>query len=98
MVTRIGGFRKGTRNKLRKNVRTRGKISLTKFFQTFNLGDKVILNAEPAYQKGMYFPRFHGKIGIISKKIGTVYEVSIKDINKSKTLIVHPVHLKSLNN
>lgn len=97
MVKRIGGFRKNTRNKLRKPVKKRGKISLTRFFQTFNIGDKVLLNAESAYQKGMYFPRFHGKTGVISKKVGTVYEVSIRDLNKPKTLIIHPVHLKKIN-
>ena len=96
MVTGIGGFRSKTRHKLSKNVRVRGKISLTRFFQKFKVNDKVILNAEPGYQKGMYFPRFHGNIGTISKKIGTCYEVSIKDNNKAKTLIVHPVHLKKI--
>lgn len=96
MVTRIGGFRKNTRHKLSKNVRTRGKISLTKFFQKFVTGDKVVLKAEPAYQKGMYFPRFHGKIGTISKQVGTCYEITMKDHNKEKTLVVHPVHLKKI--
>jgi len=93
MVTRTGGFRRKTRHKLKKNIRVRGKISLTRFFQTFTIGDKVVLNAEPGYQKGMYFPRFHGNMGTILKKIGTCYEVTIKDQNKFKTVIVHPVHL-----
>ncbi len=96
MVTRIGGFRKGTRYKLRKNVRSRGKISLTKFFQTFKLGDRVVLTAEPAIQKGMYFPRFHGKTAVVAKKIGTCYELEFNDQGKTKTLIVHPVHLRKV--
>jgi ribosomal protein L21E len=96
MVKRIGGFRRKTRHKLSKNVRRKGKISITKFFQKFKAGDKVILNAEPAYQKGMYYPRFHGRSATINKKLGTCYEVSVKDNNKSKNLIVHPVHLKKL--
>ncbi len=96
MVKRIGGSRRKTRHKLKKNVRTRGKISLTRFFQTFKMGDKVVLNAEPAYQKAMYFPRFHGLVGSVSKKVGTCYEVSIKDHDKNKVVIVHPVHLKKL--
>jgi ribosomal protein L21E len=94
MVTRIGGFRRKTRAKLRKNRRDRGKFTLTKFFQEFDAGQKVVLKAEPAYQNGMYFPRFHGKVGIIGDKKGRCYEVKIKDGNLQKNLVVHPIHLK----
>jgi len=96
MVKRVGGFRSRTRHKLKKNVRERGKLSLTRFFQVFKAGEKVVLSAEPAYQKGMYFPRFHGRMGTISKKLATCYEVKIKDQDKAKILIVHPVHLKKI--
>ena len=93
MVDRVGGFRRKTRYKMQKNVRAKGKISLRKYLQTFEVGDKVQLGAEPAVQKGMYFPRFYGKRGIVSKKVGTCYEVVIKDFTKEKTVVVHPVHL-----
>ncbi len=96
MVKRIGGFRRKTRHKLKKNYRRRGKISLSKYFQKFNTGDKVVLSAEPAVQKGMYFPRFHGMMGVIKANAGGCYQVSIKDGKKEKTLIVHPVHLKGV--
>jgi len=96
MVKRTGGFRRKTRHKLKKNVRTRGKISITRYFQKFIEGDKVLLVAEPAVQKGMYFPRFHGKAGIIKNRVGRCYEVSIKDGNKAKTVIVHAIHLKKV--
>lgn len=89
-----GGFRKKTRHKLSKNFRDKGKISLTKYFQVFNEGDKVCLVAEPAVQTGMYFPRFHGLAGVIKNKKGKCYEVEIYDQNAKKTVIVHPVHLK----
>ena len=94
MTKRIGGFRRKTRSKLRKTPRTKGKISLTKYFQEFNVNEKVILNAEPGYQKAMYHPRFHGKPGTIIGKQGNCYIIKIKDGGKSKELIVHPVHLK----
>ena len=96
MVKKTGGFRRKTRHKLSKPRRKKGKISIKKFFQSFEKGDKVSLNAEPAVQKGMYFPRFHGKTGIIKKKIGRCYNLLIKDGKKEKTLIVHPVHLKKI--
>ena len=93
MVKRIGGLRRKTRYKFRKEKRRRGKISFTRYFQTFNIGDKVHLSLESAVQKGMYHPRFMGRSGIINGKRGRCYKVTINDIGKEKTLIVHPVHL-----
>jgi large subunit ribosomal protein L21e len=94
MVMRIGGMRRKTRYKLKKEMRQKGKISLTKYFQTFDIGEQVYLLAEPAVQKGMYHPRFYGKSGTISGKRGKCYQVAIKDGAKNKNLLVHPVHLK----
>jgi len=94
MVQRIGGFRSKTRNKLSKNFREKGKISIKSYFQAFKTGDRVVLSAEPAVQKGMYFPRFHNKTGTITGKQGRCYEVAIVDFTKPKKLIVHPVHMK----
>lgn len=94
MVQRSGGFRRKTRHKLKKNIRQKGKISIHNYLQEFKSGDKVLLKAEPSIQKGMYFPRFHSKVGIITKKQGKCYKILIKDHNKEKILIVHPIHLK----
>ena len=91
-----GGFRRKTRSKLSKNYKEKGKISIRKFFQVFKPGQKVVLKAEPAYQKGMYYPRFHGKCGLVLKQKGECYEILIKDGNKDKMLIVHPIHLKKV--
>jgi large subunit ribosomal protein L21e len=96
MATRIGGARRKTRQKYTKNYKDRGKISLRRFLQTLEAGDKVALNAETAVQRGMYFRRFHGKIGTVSKRLGSCYEVIIRDYDKEKHLIVHPVHLRKL--
>ena len=96
MVERRGGFRRKTRHKLRRNKFLRGKLSLRRYFQSFEPGNKVVLSAESNVQKGMYFPRFHGKIGIIKGKKGSCYQISIKDGGKEKTLVVHPVHLRGV--
>jgi len=96
MAKRIGGMRRKTRYKFKKERREKGKVSMTNYFQSFNVGDKVYLGVEPAIQKGMYHPRFVGKAGIISGKVGRCYEVTIKDINKGKMLVVHPVHLRRI--
>lgn len=94
MVKRIGGMRRKTRYKFRKENRRKGKISVTSYFQSFNLGDRIYLTAEPAVQKGMYYPRFMGKSGVVKGKRGRCYEVAINDSGKKKMLIIHPVHLK----
>lgn len=96
MTKRTGGFRRKTRNKLKKASRKKGKISIKNYFQQFKTGQKVLLKAEPAVQTGMYFPRFHAKTGIVKGKKGSCYEISIKDGGKEKTLIVHPVHLRKV--
>ena len=96
MVKRIGRSRRKTRHKLGKKTRAKGKISTSTYFQSLKIGSKVVLKAEPAIQKGMYFPRFYGKTGIVKEKHGTCYEVIINDNGKQKSLIVHPVHLKKL--
>ena len=96
MVQRIGGFRRKTRSKLRKRRSSRGKISITRYLQKLNQGDKVCLKAEPAVQNGMYFPRFHGKHGTVIGRQGKCYLVKIKDKRKEKELIIHPIHLKKI--
>ena len=96
MANRKGGFRRGTRYKFMKPIRAKGKISQRNFFQKLEEGDKVQLKAETAYQKGMYYPRYHGMVGVVEGKSGTCYNVKIKDHNREKTLIVHPVHLRKL--
>lgn len=53
----------------------------------------MYLSVEPAVHKGMYHPRFLGKTGKVIGKQGKCYKIAFKDINKEKTLLVHPVHL-----
>ena len=96
MTKRLGGFRRKTRSKLRKNYRDSGKLSIAKYLEEFKLNDKVILKAEPSIQKGMYFPRFHAKPGIVIGSQGNCCKVKIKDGGKDKVLIVHPAHLKRI--
>jgi large subunit ribosomal protein L21e len=94
MAKRIGGLQRKTRDKLSKNPRQKGKISLRKYFQKLSTGDRVVLKIEPSIHKGIYHPRFHGKAGVIKGMQGNCYEVVINDGGKEKVLIVHPVHLR----
>jgi len=68
-------------------------MPLTRFLAHYAAGDRVTLQAESAYHKGMFHPRFHGKVGTIVARKGRCYELTICDGTKEKKLIVHPVHL-----
>ncbi|MBU1198428.1 MAG: 50S ribosomal protein L21e [Nanoarchaeota archaeon] len=94
MVQRRGGSRRKTRTKLKKPKQEKGKISIRKFLAEYTVGEKVILKGDPALQKGMFHPRFKGKSGIVKKKTGSCYEVTIKDFTKKKIVVVHPIHLE----
>lgn len=93
MTTRMDGFRKRTRRKFKKQQSMKGKLSIRQYLQKLEVGDKVSLTVEPAYQLGMYRPKFMGKIGVVVGKKGSCYQVQINDFTKKKVVIVHPVHL-----
>lgn len=88
------GVRKKTRHLMQKHRRTKGKISISKYFRKFSEGDTVVLKIEPAVRKGVFHPRFQGKAGVVKNKKGACYEIGIKDKGKSKTIIVHPIHME----
>ncbi len=94
MTSNIGGSKRKARFKLTKSAREKGKISMSKFMQSFVAGQKVHLDIEPAIHKGDYSTDFIGKTGTVKAKRGQCYEVMIKDGNKEKMLIIHPVHLR----
>ena len=94
MTSNIGGSKRKARFKLTKSAREKGKISVSKFMQSFQAGQKVHLDIEPAIHKGDYSTDFVGKTGTVKAKRGHCYEVLIKDGNKEKMLIIHPVHLR----
>jgi len=96
MANRRGSYRRKTRKLMSKHFRERGKISLTKYFAEYKEGEKITLKAEPAVQNGIYHLRFHSKTGVVKGKQGKCYKVEIKDGNKPKELIVHPIHLARL--
>jgi len=79
----------------RKQLKTRGKIKFSNYFQKFKEGDKVSVVRELALNPK--FPKqIQGRSGIIASKRGTSYIVKINDLNKEKLYIIHPVHLKKI--
>jgi ribosomal protein L21E len=79
----------------RKKQREHGKIKLSQYFQDFKQGDRVAVIRELAMNPK--FPKqLQGRSGVIESKRGNSYIVKIKDLNKEKNYIIHPVHLKKL--
>ena len=79
----------------RKRQREHGKIKLSRWFQDFKKGDKVAVIRELSVQPK--FPKqLQGRSGVIESKRGNSFIVKIKDLNKEKTYIIHPIHLKRL--
>lgn len=94
MVKRSHGSRMGTRKKLKKKFRTKGKLTIRRIVQEFKKGEKVTISPEPSVQKGMPHKRFFGKQGIIKNKKGKAYILEVKDGKKTKEVISLPVHLR----
>jgi len=91
---RKGGFRANTRYKLRKRAGTKGKVTITRLLQKFNIGDRVRIIQEPAVQKGMPHPRFRNLVGkVLTKEGKNAYTLQIKDGNKLKIVVSRAVHL-----
>ena len=79
----------------RKSVREKGKVNLSRYFQEFSKGDRVAVIRELAVQPK--FPKqLRGRSGVVESNRGSSYIVKINDMNKEKTYIIHPVHLKKL--
>ena len=95
-MARKGGLKRKTRHIYQKHSKERGKISIRKFLREYTPGEKVTLKSEPAYQKGLYFRRFHGKEGTIISRRGFCYLVEITDAGKKKQMFIHPVHLQEV--
>jgi large subunit ribosomal protein L21e len=79
----------------KKKVRQKGKLSLSKYFQEFDEGQRVAIIRE--HSENPTFPkRIQGITGVIIGKRGKAYLVQIKERNKEKVHILQPVHLKKI--
>jgi large subunit ribosomal protein L21e len=79
----------------RKSVRTRGKVSLSKYFQELKQGDYVAVVRELA-MKSNFPKRLQGRTGVVESKRGKAYIIKIKDQNKEKKFLIEPIHLKKI--
>ena len=79
----------------RKSIRSRGKLSLSKYFQKLEEGDNVAVIIESSMQPK--FPKkLQGKTGVIESQRGKTFVVKIKDQAKTKKFLIDPIHLKKI--
>lgn len=78
-----------------KNIRAKGKIKLSSYFKKIDDETRVAIVDERAVRPN--FPlRLRGMSGKTVGSRGKFKEVEVKDGNKLKTFVIHPVHLKVL--
>jgi len=92
MVRGSHGFLRRSRRILKKPPRKRGKISIRRYLQKFNIGDIVRISIDSTY-KNIPYPKFQGKVGKITKTQGRAYYVRINDNGREKDVLVAPEHL-----
>ncbi len=92
-MRRSKGSRSGTRYKLKKETRAKGKLFISKVLQEFSPSDKVHIVINPGIQKGAPHPRFHGKTGTVIERRGRAYLVEISENSAKKIAICAPAHL-----
>lgn len=88
------GYRSRTRHLLKKKLRERGKVRLSKLLYEYQPSTQVIIKIDPSVQKGMPHRRYHGRIGKIANKRGRSYVVSVSQGKAVKEIIVRPEHLE----
>ncbi len=78
-----------------KKIRDRGKLKLSQYFKNIEDGASVAVVSELGVRAA--FPkRIIGMSGKVVQGRGRFKVVEIKDGNKTKTFIIHPIHLKKL--
>jgi len=80
---------------IRKRIREKGKLPLSRIFKRFNEGDKVVLVHNLSFPRAFPY-RIQGKTGVIKGKRGRAYIVDLKDGNKTKTFITNQIHMKKI--
>ena len=81
----------------KKSIRTKGKLSFSRYFQEFKDGDVVSVVKELSVPSNIP-DRYQGRTGVVDGKRGRSYIVLIKDNDKPKKFIIQPIHLRKINN
>ena len=88
------GPRRKSRKILRKPVRKRGKLGLTRLLARYEVGEKVVIDIDSGIHKGMPHKRYQGKVGTVIEGRGRAYVVEIPQRKTVKLIIAGLEHLK----
>jgi large subunit ribosomal protein L21e len=91
------GLHKRSRKRLKLDIKERGKVNIKKALQSFELGDKVIIDPDSRIQRNLPQRSFFGAVGKVVEKKGKAYTVEVKQQGDClKRIDVLPVHIKRL--
>ena len=91
------GLHRRSRKRLKLDIKERGKVNIKKALQSFEVGDKVIIDPDSRIQRNLPQRSFFGSVGKIIEKKGKAYTVEVKQQGKSlKRIDLLPVHMKRL--
>ncbi|HLC47477.1 MAG TPA: hypothetical protein VJI13_00225 [Candidatus Norongarragalinales archaeon] len=76
-----------------RNLKSKGRVSITSHLRQFNVGEKVRIDVNPRFPSGLPHLRFNHKTGVVKGMQGTGVVIGVKDINKTKTLVISGSHL-----
>jgi large subunit ribosomal protein L21e len=94
---RSNGFRRGTRQLLRKDFGEHGMPGLSKILQKFKVGDFVDCKIDSSILKGMPHKYFHGKTGIVynvnPRSYGVIFYRRSSGKYIERVMHIRPEHL-----
>jgi len=85
---------KGGYSKHGRNLKARGKATITRHLRVFKEGERVRVTPDPAFSAGRVSNlRFKGATGVVMARRGGAYEVEVKQGNKRKRMMMSNLHL-----
>jgi large subunit ribosomal protein L21e len=88
------GIRRKSRAALRKKVREKGRLPLSRLLTKYEEGEKVVITIDSGVHKGMPHKRFQGKVADVVGKRGRAYVLEIPQRKTVKTIIATPEHIR----
>ena len=87
----------GPYSKHSRNLRSPGRVPITRLLREFSDGDRVRIAIHPSFLRGQPTTlRFNHKTGLVVRRQGRGYCVRIKDGGKVKMLVVSNAHLQKV--
>lgn len=88
----------GAYSKHSRNLRSKGRVAITKFLREFKIGDMVRIDTDPSKTSGAVNAlRFNHRIAKVVGRQGKAYRLLFKDGDKDKILFVTIAHLMAVN-